>query len=288
MNKSASDSTLGNRGETAPSVGSGAVPAVDMLQRPMASDGASSVAPCHTTARNTNPDDIGSENQMTIPYRYLILKRKDGLTFEDVSPFLMNKGLYGLFGELEMTKKVREGILVETKTEKQSLKIQNTTKFLEYDIETTPHKTMNRSRGVIYCPDLLNCTIENIKEELKSQKVIDVVRIKSRKSGSLQETPNHILTFDTPTLPKKINVSFYSLKVRLFIPSPLRCFRCQKFGHRSTQCESIEICVCGKPLHEGHPCKGPIQCINCGGSHSVRSEECSVFKQELAIQEFKT
>nr|CAI5827431.1 unnamed protein product [Callosobruchus analis] len=65
----------------------------------------------------------------------------------------------------------------------------------------------------------------------------------------------------------------------------MRCFKCQKFGHTSMKCNSEQVCVCGKPLHEGSACEEPITCVNCQGNHSARSRNCPVFKQEFAIQE---
>ena len=74
----------------------------------------------------------------------------------------------------------------------------------------------------------------------------------------------------------------------MYVPPPMRCFRCQKFGHTSLRCSEEQVCVCGKPLHEGRPCEEPISCVNCKGSHSARSRNCPIYKQEAAIQDLKT
>ncbi|CAH1106560.1 unnamed protein product [Psylliodes chrysocephalus] len=87
---------------------------------------------------------------------------------------------------------------------------------------------------------------------------------------------------------KNVKVAFYSLNVRLFVPAPLRCFRCQRFGHTSVNCEKPQVCICGKPLRTGSPCTPPIRCVNCDGTHSARSKDCPIYKQEFAIQELKT
>ncbi|XP_071054993.1 uncharacterized protein [Onthophagus taurus] len=82
--------------------------------------------------------------------------------------------------------------------------------------------------------------------------------------------------------------AFYALEVRIYIPAPMRCFNCQRFGHTSLHCEAEQICVCGKAAHEGQPCESPLVCVNCGGPHSARSRVCPVYKKEVAIQEIKT
>ncbi|CAH1101754.1 unnamed protein product [Psylliodes chrysocephalus] len=135
--------------------------------------------------------------------------------------------------------------------------------------------------------DLLNCTEQEILDEIKDQGIIEVKRIKTKRDGALIDTANHILTFNSPKCPNKVKIAFYNLKVRPYIPSPLRCFRCQLFGHTAIRCTKEQICVCGKSIHTGKPCETPITCINCEGQHAVTSKECPVYKQETAIQEIK-
>nr|CAH7734067.1 unnamed protein product [Callosobruchus chinensis] len=76
----------------------------------------------------------------------------------------------------------------------------------------------------------------------------------------------------------------YKLEVRPYIPAPMRCFKCQRFGHSSNSCTAEQLCVCGKRIHEGRPCEQPIVCVNCGGEHSARSKTCPKYKEEAAIQ----
>ncbi|KAG7196422.1 hypothetical protein KM043_018878, partial [Ampulex compressa] len=78
-------------------------------------------------------------------------------------------------------------------------------------IKVSPHPTLNTSRGVITCQDLLNCSVEEITENLKAQGVINVKRIKSRKEGVWHNTASLILTFNTPDIPEKIKAAMYSL-----------------------------------------------------------------------------
>lgn len=228
---------------------------------------------------------IMSQEKEIVP-RFLVIKRSEG-DFEKVSPFLLSKLLFGLVGELKSIKKIREGLLVETVSATQALRLMKATTLGDMAIQTLAHRTLNISKGVVFCRDLLNCSVEEICSELKSQGVIEVRRIKTRINGDLKDTANHVLTFNTPKIPAKIKVAYYSLNVRLYIPAPMRCFRCQKFGHTATRCSNEQVCVCGKKLHEGTPCDQPVTCVNCKGPHNARSRDCPVFKQEVAIQELK-
>nr|CAH7725245.1 unnamed protein product [Callosobruchus chinensis] len=151
-------------------------------------------------------------------------------------------------------------------------------------VTVEPHSTLNTSRGVIYCKDLLNCSETEIMEELKSEGVIKVQRIKVKNDSALHDTPNHILTFNCPTSPTKIKCAMYRLEVRQYVPPPVRCFKCQRYGHTSMSCQEEQICVCGKKLHVGNPCSQPVQCINCNGPHVATSKICPKYKTEAAIQ----
>lgn len=75
-------------------------------------------------------------------------------------------------------------------------------------IETASEKQSKRLFG------LLNCSDQEIIDELKKDSVTEIHRIKSRKNGELQDSGSLILTFDKLTIPKKIKVALYVLNVR--------------------------------------------------------------------------
>ena len=92
------------------------------------------------------------------------------------------------------------------------------------------------------------------------------------------------LTFNTPDLPKEITVRYLKVKVPLFVPNPMRCFNCNKFGHTSQRCKVAATCPgCGKDKHEGQ-CEGPKLCSNCNGPHASSANDCTVWQKEKVIQ----
>lgn len=229
-----------------------------------------------------------TETAEVVP-RFLVVKStEDGMeNFSNISPFVIMKNMYGLIGETHLIKKVKDGLLVQTKSEKQSKRLIEVTRFAGKSVKVEAHPTLNISKGVVFCRDLLNCTLEEILEELKNSGVIQVKRIKTKKEGTLTDTPNHVLTFNTPSLPSYINVAFYKLKVRPYIPPPVRCFNCQLFGHVAEKCLSTKICACGQPPHEP-PCSDNKKCANCEGPHSAGYKNCPTYKMESEIQKIKT
>ena len=93
-------------------------------------------------------------------------------------------------------------------------------------------------------------------------------RVTLKKEGKVIPTNTLFLTFGSPELPKEITVSYLKVKVALFVPNPMRCFNCNKFGHTSQRCKVAAKCTgCGKDKHEGQ-CEGPKLCSNCNGPHA--------------------
>lgn len=281
----ASGTSSGIRGKTASSVDRGAGSTVDELQQPVVTDGVSGVGQPHNMA-TAKKVFLNNETVALLP-RFLLIKRIDGNNFATVSPFVISKAVYGLLGNVKELKKTKEGLLVECVSNAQTKRLLSVTQLAGYAVEVSPHSTLNFSKGVITCKDLLNSSIEEIKEELQSEGVIDAKRITSKVNGELSETASLIITFNVPYLPKTIKAAMYRLQVRPYIPSPMRCFKCQKFGHTSIKCTSEQICVCGKPIHEGRSCTKPVTCVNCGGEHPARSKDCPKYKEELEIQRIK-
>ena len=78
----------------------------------------------------------------------------------------------------------------------------------------------------------------------------------------------------------------------MYVPNPLRCFNCQKFGHHEINCpvdlrSVCERCGMGGQDHHTKHCTNPANCVNCCGNHLSRSNECEVWKKEKEILKLK-
>ena len=90
-----------------------------------------------------------------------------------------------------------------------------------------------------------------IRDELKDQGVVEVNRVTLKKEGKVIPTNTLFLTFGSSELPKEITVGYLKVKVALFVPNPMCCFNCNKFGHTSQRCKVAAKCTgCGKDKHE--------------------------------------
>ncbi|GBO28160.1 hypothetical protein AVEN_66675-1 [Araneus ventricosus] len=206
-------------------------------------------------------------------------------TFHGVSPFLVEKAITGSVGHVKSTKKLRSGdLLVEVESPKQAKEISRIKALSTIPVIVKPHATLNSSKGFISCGELLNESEEKITEDLKSQGVIHVRRITIRRDGQLLNTKHLILTFDYNKLPENIKAGYMRLSVRTYIPNPLRCFKCQRFGHSKTSCRGTLTCArCAEVGHESTDCTRTEKCVKCKGEHTSFSRNCFAWKQEKEI-----
>ncbi|GBM48858.1 hypothetical protein AVEN_36916-1 [Araneus ventricosus] len=165
-------------------------------------------------------------------------------TVHGVSLFLVDKALTISIGDAKSTKNLRSGdLLIEVESPKQAKEITKLKSLSTIPVTVKHHATLNSSKGVISCGELLNKSEEKITAELKSQGVIHVRRITIRRDGQLLNTKHLILTFDSNKLPEHSKAGYMRLSVGTYIPNPLRCFKCQRFGHSKTSCRGTLTCA---------------------------------------------
>ncbi|XP_023231152.1 uncharacterized protein LOC111631183 [Centruroides sculpturatus] len=159
----------------------------------------------------------------------------------------------------------------------------------DMEVTVTPHGSLNSSRGVISEIDLMSEDESNIQIGLSDQGVTAVRRISIRRDGKLIPTKHLILTFDNPTLPSFVTAGYLRCPVRPYIPNPLRCFKCQRFGHSQTSCRGKSLCAqCGIEGHDSTECKSTPHCVNCKDAHPAYSRKCPAWQREKEIQRVKT
>ena len=118
------------------------------------------------------------------------------------------------------------------------------------------------------------CSREEILENLKSQGVTDYNISVRSDNDQRRNTNTHILTFNLPTPPKEIKIGYLNVRVDIYIPNPVLCFKCQRFGHTITFCKNTQICAkCGES-HTEEQCSKPLKCINCRGPHTAFNKDC--------------
>jgi len=256
----------------------------------------------------TKPPDIHTPTASTIHSKYssldnpkyMVITRKDNKSFENVSPFLIKKSIdYICAGEVATCKKTRAGsLLVRTKNFLQSTKLLKLKNMADIEVTVTEHKTLNLSKGVIYCNELRNIETEEILTELKPQKVTGVQKILKKQGNSTVETGLIIITFYSHDLPESLNIGYEKIRVRPYIPLPLRCKKCLRFGHPTPACKSPdESCLnCSGKKHtmEDEICNNTKNCLNCKNNpendakHSPLDRKCPAFLKQQELTAIKT
>ena len=162
-------------------------------------------------------------------------------------------------------------LLIEASRASQAQQILATAELSGLAVSATAHRTLNTSKGVIkdYHKDLFFMSDEDILNELSDQDVTDVSCFFLKKDGQNIKTNTLFITFNTPTAPKELKIGYYVVKVQMYVPNPLRCFNCQKFGHSKKFCKNPLACwKCGSEGHDGSECTAETTCcLNCKGPH---------------------
>ncbi|GBO33371.1 hypothetical protein AVEN_105347-1 [Araneus ventricosus] len=173
---------------------------------------------------------------------------------------------------------------------KQAENLMKLNKIGNITVKTSPHHTLNYSKGVISESEFQRDLEEDLLDCLKDQNTIAVKRITIKRNGQIFPTKHLILTFNNPTLPKSVKIAYINCPVKPYIPDPIRCFKCQKFGHTITACRgNKENCArCSLPDHNSQTCKSTTpKCFNCSGEHPSFSRSCPRYKLEKEIQTIK-
>lgn len=218
-------------------------------------------------------------------------------TLANVSPFLIKKVIDCICGsEVEICKKIRDGnILIKTKNNVQATKLVTLTSLAPTIlVDVREHTTLNFSKGVIYSNDLRGIEEKEILKELNNQNVTDVKKILKKVGTKLVETGLIIITLSTLDLPEHINIGYEKVRLRPYVPYPLRCKKCLRFGHTTNSCENKKMCPnCALEYHfeeEDDICENPSKCVNCSNNniennkHNAFDKVCPVFLREKEIQ----
>ena len=97
-----------------------------------------------------------------------------------------------------------------------------------------------------------------------------------------------ILTCNTPSLPQSVKAGYLNIPVVPYIPNPLLCFKCHKFGHGQNTCRGKLTCArCGQCDLDDKTFHKDLECTNYKGKHFAYSRECPRWKFEKPVQQVK-
>ncbi|XP_048255352.1 uncharacterized protein LOC125381988 [Haliotis rufescens] len=128
---------------------------------------------------------------------------------------------------------------------------------------------------------------EEIATEIQQQGVSSVKRFTRKEGDTIIKTNTYLFTFALPKIPSSVKAGYFNIGVDVYIPSPLRCFHCQHFGHRAKSCHATQICSRCSKHHDGTDCTDNIRCANCGGDHMSSFKSCPAFMKQTKVLKLK-
>ncbi|GFR75452.1 RNA-directed DNA polymerase from mobile element jockey [Elysia marginata] len=165
---------------------------------------------------------------------YLNVESVGEESVSDLSPFRLHREIMGILGEECKISKTKRGVMLELTRKSGEEKLTKMKELGGIKVKVARDTYLNTSRGVINHKDLRGSKEEEFVECIPgayNARKIEIKRWKER-----IKTNTYVLTFDSPTPPSEVKAGYLPVKVRPSVPTPMRCFRCHRFGHGRDRC----------------------------------------------------
>ncbi|XP_070387400.1 uncharacterized protein [Dermacentor albipictus] len=92
------------------------------------------------------------------------------------------------------------------------------------------------------------------------------------------------VVFEADSIPSHVKVGYVRHPVRLYVPKPVQCRKCNRIGHVSAVCRNDISCRRCGGSHQHDTCKTEtVKCTNCFGAHEATAKDCPRMKNERLI-----
>lgn len=85
--------------------------------------------------------------------------------------------------------------------------------------------------------------LEELRKLIKGGEVTGIKRLQAVRNGEKVDSPSVLPEFQGNNLPERVMLGYMSFSVRVYVPPPLRCYKCQRFGHIASVCKGVR---CGR------------------------------------------
>ena len=203
-----------------------------------------------------------------------------------INPVKARKQIEELIGSGFAIFKSRESLKIIVHRFEQRDKLMAMNSLLDNDIIITEpfskaRSRLNSNRGIIFGVE------EDISDDDMSEALgVKAERIYKRRAGEKIITKQMILYF-SDELPRYVSFEWQRYKVSTYIPEVIRCYKCQRFGHKAPSChakkEKCTVCsgpheVQKCPIKSTHRTDNTATCPNCKGPHPASYQGCPEFK----------
>ena len=210
----------------------------------------------------------------------------EAIKLTKMNPVKIKKWLVELVGTCDI-KPLASGKLVVSCSTESGGKLMKCRKYDGHKITVQRHIPANihqSLKGIAHGVDF-DFSEDDLKDDLSCESGIKITDVKR-----LGNTKSIVITFSGTQLPSHVFFGYLRFSVKLFIPNPIRCYQCQRYGHIAKNCHSVIRCgKCGQN-HDIKECKDEQQekCCNCQGNHKASSRDCEFYKEAQVIVKVKT
>ena len=187
--------------------------------------------------------------------------------------------------------------LIETTTKEQSETYLSMDKIGNTEIQITKHDKLNSIVGTVILSneenneDITNhILLDSLQMRYGNVQDVEIYEIPSRKDN-VTKVKIAKIKFEGRDLPSNIKLQGTIKEVREYIPKPLQCTVCSRFGHSEKKCKNDPICAfCSSSEHPTKWNCGTAKCVNCGEDHHSRSKTCIfyLYNTELKLLQSRT
>jgi len=235
---------------------------------------------------NNRLEHTSSKQNNVVELLLVVLQSKTDRVY---SPIFIDNCLKKCIGPYKACAPLSNGNLIVTCSSAQHVKtLLSCTNLSDGDktveVETSSLKPVGAKGDIYNVP--LEISTDELVEGLVGQKVTFVkrFRFKCKEYSEFRDSKSVFLQFSTADLPAEVKLGYLLFRVKQFIPKPLRCFKCNRFGHVASHCRGRERCSnCGGE-HKYSECNADTaKCPNCGGNHSANDQICPRYQRETEI-----
>lgn len=232
----------------------------------------SSVSECRPAVKKT----VSGNNQI------VFLASRD-VNLAKVNPLKLNRALSDLVGPVDHVWLLNDRVRC---TNAQANILKHEKRIGQYSLNCEI-KEMKKSdiKGIIHgvhkdiTDDELLVDLSNV------QKVKRITKFNNETKN--RDITSSVVLFFEQDLPDRVSLGFQSFKVHKYIPRPIRCFKCPRYGHVASTCRGSRRCSkCGED-HDFLYCTNDILCCLCGGKHSAAFKGCQKYKDAFEINKVK-
>lgn len=218
--------------------------------------------------------------------KYVVISAVDeNKPLKSYSCFAIHAALKLISKEIVKITEFRDGSLCLLLKDKPTAEKFIRTKFLHgvCEVKAKYHDQLNHTKGTIYAPCLNVLNEEEIVKNLSDQGVVEVYKFSKVVNGKPKHSGVCLLTFDKFHLPNRVDITWHSVIVRPYFPSPMRCKNCGKLNHTAKRCNNPQMCdQCNLPPHSPDICSRTM-CTNCAGDHPASDKSCPMYQQSNEI-----